>query len=155
MSAPVLFSEAAFPAAPGIYIFRDGETVLYVGMSTNLRKRLENYHETGHYVESYFPNATVEIIEFPENEIAVREREYIKSLNPLLNGRGKRWANLEMIKGLYKSLSGESLSFERDSWQKHMRTRGALRRLGKNDILRLWRKYLMENHPEMFEGSSS
>jgi hypothetical protein len=80
---------AAAPAAPGVYALRAGETVLYVGKATNLRRRLQS-----HFAPRRWPSlppslARVDNAEWrvvgSELEALLREMEWIAEFEPPVN----------------------------------------------------------------------
>lgn len=112
-------STAVFPETSGIYIFRNGEKVLYVGQTCNFKTRLNSYnqHQAAYYIEAYFPNATVELIDVPVKDLNKIERKYIAKHNPPLNGKGRskfldeiRNEDLEEIYFRWKYINHPNLS---------------------------------------------
>jgi excinuclease UvrABC nuclease subunit len=75
-----------FPDRSGCYIIRDGERVLYVGQSMNMRKRWITHHKRL-VIERSFPNATVETVLY-DGDLFQKETELIRELKPILNNKG-------------------------------------------------------------------
>lgn len=80
---------AKIPSSPGIYIFRRGSNIMYVGKAANLKKRLVSYwkKDIGSKTRELMREATkLEWIEL-ESEIdaLIKEAEYIKKYLPKYN----------------------------------------------------------------------
>jgi hypothetical protein len=81
---------AAAPAAPGVYVLRDGEgRALYVGKAVNLRRRLQAHFAEGRWRGLKAGFARAEAAEWEpvgsELEALLREAELIASLRPAVN----------------------------------------------------------------------
>jgi hypothetical protein len=77
-----------FPAKSGCYIIRDGDTVLYVGQSNNMRRRWMEHHRRD-VIEKAYPNAIVETILW-NGDLLQKEAELIMALNPVMNTKTSR-----------------------------------------------------------------
>lgn len=104
------FLAATMPSAPGVYLFRGpGDEVLYVGTSTDLRRRVRSY-----FTGSETRGRMREMVELAERvdhvecahalEAAVRELGLIAAHQPPYNRRSKR-----PHRGWWLGLSDESL----------------------------------------------
>jgi hypothetical protein len=76
-----------FKSGSGCYVIRGGGRVLYVGQSKHLERRWAT-HNNKDFIETHFPNATVEIVPCHENNLLAVESELINKYHPVLNGRG-------------------------------------------------------------------
>ncbi|MCC6875921.1 MAG: excinuclease ABC subunit UvrC [Sandaracinaceae bacterium] len=83
----------ALPAAPGVYLFKDGEgAVLYVGKARSLRSRVRSYFQPGSSDERFFiAHLAYELGDLEtfvvanEKEAALLENELIKQHHPRYN----------------------------------------------------------------------
>lgn len=94
---------SALPHRPGVYFFRNGDDVLYVGKSTNLRRRVGSYFtaaERRPRMEEMIRVATgVEYIETATPlEAEVRELRMINAHAPRYNRRSRRQDKLLWVK---------------------------------------------------------
>lgn len=83
----------------GIYIARDiYENVLYIGMSTNLEKRLKPKHHKWEIIK----RSEIEIIPCPVDQLSQLEAKLIRELKPVYNGkellRGENFILLRDVK---------------------------------------------------------
>ena len=82
--------------SPGLYCFWVRGTCLYVGMSTNLKRRLKEHCEAednerlSEYFEAYGAEIDAVIVyrDAPEARLRELESDAIKKLRPLANRRG-------------------------------------------------------------------
>ena len=83
-----LFTAITLPQEPGCYIVRSGERVVYVGKSKCLHYRWftrDSKHHRYDFIKEYFPDATIECVLCPEDDLSVKEMELIRKLNPIMN----------------------------------------------------------------------
>lgn len=77
----------SLPYKSGCYIVRDGDRVLYVGQSVNIRQRWAS-HTHKRFIERNFPNATIEAVLY-NRELEAKEAELIKKLHPVMNDKSE------------------------------------------------------------------
>ena len=106
-----------FPAKSGCYIIRDGSRVLYVGQSRNMKKRWTEHHRR-EFIESNFPNASVEIV-LHDGDLLQKESDLISKLQPIMNNKAG-WQNCEDL-GLPMSIPSEPMSAEHKKRLKSVR----------------------------------
>ncbi len=79
-----MVNKSDIKAESGVYIARSQSgDVLYVGMSTNVEKRLTSSHHKWEVIK----NAEFEIIPCPKEELFELEASIIKILEPIYNGK--------------------------------------------------------------------
>lgn len=101
---PVPYITAEIPNTHGCYIFRDGDVVLYVGMTTNYQKRfIVSNHRAIRWIEIFYPLATVEFVSCQIEQLRETESSLIKKLDPVLNRKNAFpcYANMSDV-NLYK-----------------------------------------------------
>lgn len=74
----------SIPPSPGVYFVYEGNDLVYVGQSKNLRQRVTAKHKQIRY------GSMVSWLEMPDSELSFAESFYIGALRPSLNFGGKR-----------------------------------------------------------------
>ena len=80
------------PEQSGCYIVRARGIVLYVGMSTNIRRRwVKDGHNYLKFIDEHFPDAEFETILCGVDDLKQTEKNLIRWYKPILNG-GNLWS---------------------------------------------------------------
>lgn len=123
------FQKTELPETPGVYFFRKGKEILYVGKATSLKDRVRSYfsrdliNTRGPFIVSMVEEAESITYEQSDSvlEALIMEAQYIKKLQPKYNSREKddksynyvvitdeKWPRVLAVRGrnaLQKSLS--------------------------------------------------
>lgn len=73
------------PKNSGVYALYWGETLQYIGRSTNLQKRVKDWERSHYYQNEYIPFGTLSWYELQENQVSKAEAELIHYYQPLYN----------------------------------------------------------------------
>lgn len=75
------------PSESGVYIVCDGERILYVGQSKNMRRRWTRHHRKQQINNLQSDNIKIAFLLLSEKELASAERMFIAVLKPVFNGK--------------------------------------------------------------------
>jgi excinuclease ABC subunit C len=85
----MIFERERYPEEPGVYLMKDGETVIYVGKASSLRDRLSQYFLKGRDIKTGALVSHISSIEFvitkDAKEALILESNLIKSYQPRYN----------------------------------------------------------------------